>query len=276
MNELIRNLDFAAYRALDGLSISTLKVLRDSPMKYRHNLMTPREETPAMVLGTAAHCAILEPAKIKAEYVLWNGGTRRGKDWDAFKGANTDKHILTVDEFEAINGMRKSVRQFAPATRYLTEGEAEVSMLWTDPETGRACRGRIDWLTKIDGRWIIVDLKTTRTASAFGFGSQAAKLGYYLQLAYYFDGFYEITGQYPDMKILAVESSAPYEPALFSIPDEIIEQGRDEYRALLVKLSECEQANSWPPALEMEEPLTLPSWVYGAMDDDLSGLGLIA
>ena len=276
MNELIRNLDFPAYRALDGLSISNLKVLRDSPMKYRHNLMTPREETAAMALGTAAHCAILEPAKIKSEYVLWDGGTRRGKDWEAFKVDNAGKRILTVDEFETINGMRKAVRQFAPAARYLAEGEAEISMTWADPETGRACRGRMDWLTKIDGRDIIVDLKTTRSASAFGFGSQAAKLGYHLQIAYYFDGFHEITGRYPDMKILAVESSSPFEPAIFSVPEDIILQGREEYRNLLTRLTECERANNWPPALETEEPLTLPSWVYGSEDSDLSGLGLIA
>ena len=276
MNALHRNLDFAAYRALDGLSISSLKVLRDSPMKYHHALTAPHEETAAMALGTAAHTAILEPLKIKSEYVLWDSGARRGKEWEAFKSANIGKRILTVDEFETVNGMRKAVHTFAPAARYLVEGEAEVSMSWTDPETGRACRGRIDWLTKINGRPVIVDLKTTRCASLFGFGAHAAKLGYHLQLAYYFDGFYEITGLYPDMKILAVESSAPYEPAIFSVPEDIIEQGRDEYRSLLTRLDECERSNSWPPALDVEEPLTLPSWVYGSEDSDISGLGLTA
>lgn len=276
MNALHPGLDFAAYRSLEGLSISNLKVLRDSPLKFKHSMMTPHEETAAMALGTAAHCAILEPSKIKAEYVLWDQGTRRGKEWEAFKAANTGKRILTVDEFEAINGMRKSVRTYAPAAPYLAEGEAEVSMTWTDAVTGRPCRGRIDWLTEMDGSAVIVDLKTTRSVALFTFGAQSARLGYHLQLAYYFDGFHSITGRYPEMKILAVESSAPYEPALFSIPEDVILQGREEYRNLLTRLAECELSNHWPPALEVEEPLTLPSWVYGAMDDDLSGLGLIA
>ena len=271
---LTPGIPFADYLALPGLSISNLKVLRESPLKYLHNLTAPRTETAALALGTAAHTAILEPRKFNP--AVFTGATRRGKEWDAFLAAHAGEIILKQDDLDLVEGMRNSVRSYGPAMRYLVDGQAELTMQWADPATGRKCRGRIDWLTAIDGRPVIVDLKTTRSAKPFAFGGQAAKLGYHLQLAYYFDGFTAITGETPAMKIIAVESSAPFEPAVFSIPEDMILQGREEYQQLLQRLAECEETNNWPPALETESDLSLPTWAYGSEDDDVSGLGLIA
>ena len=271
---LTTGLPFSDYLALDALSISSLKVLGESPLKFQHALTSRRTETAAMALGTAAHMAILEPRRF--DPAVYTGAVRRGKEWEAFQSANQDKLILTQNDLDQVVGMRNSVRSFRPAMRYLVDGQAEVTMQWVDVETGRKCRGRIDWLTTLDGAHIITDLKTTKSAKAMAFGSQAAKLGYHMQLAYYFDGYLSITGVAPIMKIIAVESAAPHEPAVFSIPEDVILQGREEYRRLLTLLDECEETNNWPPALETESDLSLPSWAYGGEDDDVSGLGLIA
>lgn len=275
MNRLLKSLPFDEYLALDALSISRLKVLQESPLKFQHALTAERKETSSMALGSAAHLAILEPRRAEQDLIVWTGG-RRGKEWDAFKAAYADKVILTMDESDQVDGMRRSVRSYAPAMRYLAAGDAEVSMLWTDAITGRACRGRIDWLTTLDGRPVIVDLKTTKSAKPFMFGGQAAKLGYHLQAAYYQDGLEAITGERAAVIIVAVESAAPFEPAVFRVPDDVLEQGREEYRQLLTRLAECEESNHWPPALETESELTLPTWAFGSEDDDVSGLGLSA
>ena len=271
---LTPGIPFNEYLALPGLSISRLKILRESALKYQHALTAPRTESAAMALGSAAHTAILEPRKFKP--AVFTGATRRGKEWDAFLAAHNGETIMKADEVDQVDGMRNSVRSYRPAMRYLVDGQAEVSMQWEDAVTGRKCRGRIDWLTTIDGQDWIVDLKTTKSAKPFAFGGQAAKLGYHLQLAYYFDGYVAITGRTPRMAIIAVESSAPFEPAVFSIPDDVILQGREEYQQLLSTLAECEATNNWPPAHELEVELSLPTWAYGAEDDDLSGLGLSA
>ncbi len=271
---LTPGIPFDQYLALPGLSISALKVLRESPMKYKHALTAERRETASMALGTAAHQAILEPRKFNP--AVFTGATRRGKEWDAFLAAHAGDLIMKQDEVDQVHGMRNSVRSSAAAMRYLADGQAEVTMQWTDAATGRPCRGRIDWLTRIDGQPVIVDLKTTKSAKPFMFGGQAAKLGYHLQLAYYFDGFVAITGETPAMKIIAVENTAPFEPAVYSIPEDVILQGREEYQQLLSRLAECEETNNWPPASETESDLSLPTWAYDAEDNDVSGLGLIA
>src|SRR5512133_3499649 len=88
MCSLTEGIPFAEYLQLPGLSISALKLLRQSPLKFKHNLTAPRVETAAMALGTAVHTAVLEPHRLPTDYITWEGGTRRGKEWDAFKAAN--------------------------------------------------------------------------------------------------------------------------------------------------------------------------------------------
>lgn len=268
------NIPFTDYLKLPGLSASALKQLVRSPLNYKWNLDNPTEPSAAMALGSAAHTAILEPAKLKTDYILWDGGTRRGKAWDEFKASNAAKTILTADEFEDIKGMRRSVVNYDPAARYLKAGQAEMTMQWTD--LGRAFRGRVDWITEIDGRAVLVDLKTTQDARPFKFGADAFRLGYHIQFALYCDGYAALTGEMPRFVVIAVESKAPFEPAVFEVPDAVIERGREEYQNLVELLTECEKTNHWPPACETEQLLALPSYAYEQEDNDITDLGLTA
>lgn len=261
-------LTFEQYRALAGMSISSLKVLLESPLKFHYRQSTPRPTSAAQQLGTATHAAILEPETLSQKVVTWDGGTRRGKDWEAFKAENSDRLILTASEMDDVLGMRDSLRGFPPADKYLAMGQAEVSMQWRDAEVGTACRGRLDWLTRITGP-VIADVKSTKSVDPRRFAADVVRLGYHLQLAYYCDGFQAITGDFPEMVILAVESSAPYEPAVFTIPDEVILQGRAEYRRLLQVYEECCESGRWPAALTEATPLNLPSWAFDGSDDSI-------
>ena len=271
---LTPGIPFSDYLKLPGLSASQLKVLARSPLAYRYALDHPdHESTPAQLLGTAAHTAILEPHRLKTDYVLWNEGTRRGKAWEEFKAMNAGRSILTSDEFETVKGMHRSMRTFAPAMRYLEQGQAEMTMRWE--VAGRSFKGRADWITTVEGP-VIVDLKTTRDARPFKFGADAFRLGYHIQFALYVDGYHHIMGELPRFVVLAVENQPPFEPAVFEVPDEVIERGREEYERLVALLDECEAANHWPPACEVEQRLTLPSWAYEQEDENVSDLGLTA
>ena len=272
---ITHGLPFADYLKLPGLSASALKTLMRSPMNYRWKQDHPNHEsTPAQILGTAAHTAILEPHRLKTDYVLWNEGTRRGKAWDEFKAMNAGRSILTSDEYESVKGMHRSMRGFAPAMRYLEQGRAEATMQWK--MGGRLFKGRADWLTTIDGRPVIGDLKTTRDGRPFNFGADAFRLGYHIQFALYCDGFHVLAGELPRFVVLVVENQPPFEPAVFEVPDEVIELGREEYTRLVKLLNECEAANHWPPACEAEQRLNLPKYAYEQEDNDISELGLTA
>lgn len=265
------------YVALPGDSITRLKELRRSPKHYQYRLKNPKETT-ALSLGKASHCAVLEPERFDRDHAIWsrrtesgNLGPRNGKWWDAFKLEHAGKTIITEDEHIDVMAIQRAVRSDPDAMRYLAAGDPEVTMQWTI--WGRPCKGRADWLTTVDDRPVVVGLKTARDCREFVFGSQAAKLGYHLQWAYYFDGYEGITGNRPKMVEIVVESEPPYAVAVWVITDDIIQQGRDEYMVLLEQLAECERANSWPGPVVGEQNLSLPSWVYEA-NDDISELGL--
>ena len=266
---------FDQYLKLPGLSASALKKLMRSPLAFKWSQDHPdHSSTPSMALGTAAHTAILEPHRMKTDYVLWDGGDRRGKAWTEFKEAHTGKSILTASEFSDVKGMYDAVHGYAPAARYLKDGIAEVTIQWTDPTTGRAFRGRVDWVTVVDGRIVLVDLKTTRDTSPRKFGADAYKLGYHVQFALYVDGWSYLTSEIPRFVAIAVESKAPYEPAVFDVTEDVLVQGHEEYMRLQATLRECETTNSWPPAAQEEQELTLPAWSLNNEDEDLSDIGL--
>lgn len=269
----------AAYDAIDAINISRLKNLRRSGLHYQYALTHPYESA-ALTLGVATHVAVLEPERFETEFAIWANRTeagkmspRSGKVWDAFKASHAARTILTADEAADAQAIAAAVRGDATAMKYLESGDPEVSMQW-DIE-GRACKGRIDWLTTIEGVPYIVGLKTTRDCRHFAFGAQAAKLEYGMQWAYYHDGFWAITGKQPRMIEIVVESDAPYAVATYRIEDDILLQGRDNYLQLLKTLAECEAAGEWPGPELGEQILTLPSWYYPT-DDDMSDLGLQA
>ena len=275
MSAIHRGLTFAEYRALPGIGITSLKSMGRSPLHFKYDLDHPKESK-AMGLGTAAHCAILEPERFGEEVAIWTEGRRAGKVWDAWEAANAGLIQLKPAEAALVYGMRDAVQNYPAAMEYLVSGHAEAAMTWTDPETGHACRGRADWITEINGVPVLVGLKTARDCRHFPFASQSSKLGYHLQWAYYADGFFEITGQNPKVVEIVVESAAPHEPRVYVVSDDILDAGRVEYHRLLVQLTECERAGEYPPLVMNEEVLTLPTWVYGGEDEDLSDLGLTA
>jgi hypothetical protein len=267
------------YLVMPGCSISRLKELRRSPQHYRYLLEHPKESAP-LTLGRAAHCAVLEPERFDRDHAVWDRRTesgnmapRNGKWWDAFKLEHDGKTIITADEFDETCAIQRAVRGNADAMRYLDAGDPEVTLQWD--AFGRQCKGRVDWLTTVDGEPVLVGLKTARDCRHYQFGSQAARLGYHLQWAYYFDGFKAITGKMAKVIEIVVEAEAPHAVVVYVIPDDILQQGMDEYLALLDQLAECERLGNWPGPSVGEQILTLPSWVY-ADDEDLSDLGLEA
>lgn len=269
---LHRRIPFDRYREALGMNISALKEMARSPLHYRHRLDTPRASS-ALTLGAVAHTAVLEPHRFLAEYALWDERddddkvrARRGKAWEAFKASCGSKRIVKAEEYAAAMAMRDAVRD-SIGGRYLRKGDPEVSMVWNDGESKRLCKGRIDWLTHVDGIDCLVGLKTARDARPLPFGNQAAKLGYHLQWAFYRDGYTAATGRPVRLVEIVVESAPPHDVVVFVIPSDVIEQGQEEYRECLTALARCETTGEWPGTATEEQLLSLPSWVYDAQDD---------
>lgn len=257
---LYYNMSFEEYASIPALNGSALVHMRRSPMYFRYKMDNPEPPTPAMVLGTATHRLILEPDRV-GDFAVWGlleeEKVRRGKVWDSFCELNKGAMIVTVAERDAMVGMAAGARRNLPILKYANaKGRTEVSMFWT--ENGRRFKGRIDKL--LDGRHTICDLKTTRSCQRHAFGSQSYKLGYHIKMGLYWRGYRALTGHDPHMKLLAIESKAPHESAVYRITSDVLLQGLEDADALIKTLAECEATNRWPAEQEEETDLQLPIW----------------
>jgi hypothetical protein len=261
------------YDEIDAVNFSTLKELAVSPKRYRYRLDNPKPQTKPMAFGVAIHTAVLEPERFGDEYVMFTGKQKRGKKWDAFKAENAGKKILTRAEYVEAARVRDAVRADPVAMQYLERGEPEVAMVWEDEETGTLCKGRMDWRCA-DPDHVLVDLKSARSIEAFMFGRSGGRLLYHMQTSFYADGFKALTGTDPTFKVVSVEQEPPHDVAVYNMPAEVSDLGRDEYRSLLVKLKFHRERDEWPGyANGCELDFNLPPWMMGD-DDELSDLGL--
>ena len=255
----------AEYRAAAGVNWSTLKYMRDSPMAYQHAVMVPRADSAPLMLGRAVHTLVLQPDQFDAQFVVWDGGDRRGSEWKAFAEANSTRTILKMDEMALASRIADAVFNHAPALDLLQGCTFEAPLVWHDPATELLCKARPDAIHAGDG--LLIDLKTTRCAENRRFGLECARLGYALQLAHYAAGCEHAAGFVPQRHILiAVEKDAPHDVGVFEVADMHKELARDEVAMLLQRVKECRAERRWPGRYAEPQILQLPAYVEGELE----------
>lgn len=256
------------YRSIRAVNHSTLKVLEHSPKHYRQNLSNPTE-TDALRLGIAAHCAVLEPKRFASEFAVWrerkaNGDTlqRRGEEWRAFVAANPGCTIITEDQESDALTMQLAISGCREAMEYLSHGHPEVTLLWEI--NGRACKGRVDWITDLGNGPVLVGVKTAADVRIDFFSRVAARLLYHCQWPFYFDAYEAITGVRPaEVVEIVVEKKEPHDVVVYVIGDDTLKVGRNKYLELLAKLDDCERENRWPGVGgDTKQIFSLPSYMY--------------
>ncbi len=275
----LHTLTRAQYDALDRVNFSTLKLIGTSPAHYQHRMKTgDSDDTDARARGRCVHLAVLEPEKFREQVVVWDGGTRRGKDWESFKARNAEKEILKPEPYEEVITIAKAVRGSDQAARYLVEGRSEVAVLWDHvvPEMGGLpgyrirCKALLDRITPVG----IIDLKSTRDASPDGFGRECANYESHVQASFYSDGYRAATGKELPYILIATEAAPPHVVQAYRVREDDLENGRETYRGWLDRLDMCRREQAWPGYSTTEMDLVLPPWATPQDDNDVSGLGL--
>jgi hypothetical protein len=258
------------YHASPGVSPSRAKAARLSPKHYRHFRDHPKTPTPAMILGSAEHCAVLEPDAFALRYTVWTGGRRAGKEYDAFCAASGGRIVLSADDYERCGGMRRAVAAHAVAGPMLVDPSRiiEASLYWRDPATQLECHGRPDLLLPR----AVVDLKTTRTMDGRLMTAEAIRFGYHISAAAYLDGLENIGQPRAEAILIYVESSPPFDVAVRPLRDVMLRTGRKEWHGLLTAIDQATESHEWPGVAEDEMwPMDLPAWADGAAGITLDG-----
>lgn len=278
--QVIEGMSNDAYHANEAISASGLKLIGRSPLHYWAAYIdpnrAPREETPALRLGTAIHTAVLEPMRFAAEYAVAPKVDRRTKEgketWAAFEAecAAAGKNVISDGEFATCMAISERLNRHPAASVLFRSGIAETSMFWVDPETEVVCKCRPDWLIK---GVACVDVKSTQDASAVAFARSVWNYEYHMAAAWYLDGMKICLGeQAPSAFIFAAfEKEAPHAVAFYNADAEMIELGRREYRRRLKIYAACKRSNVWPGYDPSITSLSLPAWVLKAANDNEPG-----
>ena len=266
--EIKKNLSIEEYHTGPGISKSALDQIARSPAHFLAYKTAPHEPTPAMLLGSAFHSLVLEPGEFDARYCVAPEGidrrTKLGKEaWAEFEYEANGKEILKPDIMFTVRGMAQSVMAHPLARSLVTGGTAEQSIFW-EPSVveGVLSKCRPDYTKGLtDGRYAVVDLKSTEDARPAAFERSAWNFRYHVQSAYYWDGSTEAFGRAPDAFIfIAVEKAPPYAVAVYEASMEMLNAGREEYFRNLRVYKDCMDSGSWPAYPVEITKLMPPRW----------------
>lgn len=244
-----------AYHASAGISKSGLDYILKSPAHFQAYITQQQENTTAFLIGSATHCAILEPNKMLDRYVVADID-RRTKEGKAIakEVEETGKEVLTLSQYDQVMGMANAVKKHGKAAEYLSDGYPEVSCF--EEYHGVNARARADWFRR-DG--VIVDIKTTEDASPREFSKSCAKYGYHRQEALYRDLFTLAGEEIHTFVFVVVEKKAPYAVAVYELDDDSVEFGRTEVQRAISTYRECLAMNEWPGYPDEVKTISLPN-----------------
>jgi exodeoxyribonuclease VIII len=252
------------YHAAAGISKSGLDLIARSPYLYRHRQVV--EQTKAMLIGSAVHCAVLEPATFPHRYTVApsaDGRTKAGKELLArFAEDNAGKTILPAGDYDQVVAMANATWRHPAARNILTGGQAEMSIF--KDHHGALCKVRPDWITED----LLVDVKTTQDASPDAFSKACWNYRYHVQAALYLDvANAAMADRFSSFVFIAIEKPAPFQVAVYVADAAMVEAGRVVYHRDLATYRKCVETDTWPGINEGKiASIGLPYWAASKVE----------
>ena len=183
--------------------------------------------------------------------------------WELFEKANSGKIFMAADDREIVEGCVKAIDAYPCVIKrgMFQKGMNEVTIIYTDFETGIRCKSRLDHLSA-DG--FVDDLKTAADTTVYGFGRAIAKLRYYLQAGAYFIAANTVGIEIKGVRLCGVCSKPPFQVIVGEFSEAYLNIGQMEYcRALNIE-KECRELGFYP---NLNLPQSLPS-LYDVYNPD--------
>lgn len=269
--------DVAYHADLSAVSSTGIRKILKSPATFKNHILDglAPEPTDAMKFGTLVHRAVLEGTDFLKAYVVepeFSGYTLDGRESKQSKDAKQKRDawryeqqlagnlVVTQKERDDIQGIVEAIINHEDAFALLKDGVTEVSGYYRDPETGIYCRIRPDFYSP--GLGVLLDLKTTQDVEEGAFSRTIWNFRYDCQLAMYGEGAGIITGRpVTYYAFIAVEPNPPYEVAVYTADQALIEIGAEDYHRALRTLKQCVETNNYPRAQRKMQDIGLPGWV---------------
>ncbi|WP_318205331.1 PD-(D/E)XK nuclease-like domain-containing protein [Streptomyces sp. SCL15-4] len=235
------------------------------PAQFKYDRDNPPSPKREFDLGHAAHRLVLGVGEelVFTEYEDWRTkAAREERDAIRYDGAVP----LLAHEGEQVQAMADAVRRHPIAGPLFTPGtgRAELSIFWTDRETGVRCRVRPDWLKELPGLVLAADYKTIKSADPETVSRAIRDHSYHQQDAFYTDGIWVALNP-ADVRFVFVFQSkqAPYLITVRELAQQDRDIGRARNQRALRLYADCERTGIWPdwtgPVTEIPT-ISMPSY----------------
>lgn len=267
------NINF--YHGADAVSHSKLEVYRRRPELYRRMYVqksVQREgSSKAFDIGSALHCAVLEPEHYAARFPVSIYSDFRKAEAKAWRDEQLAKGntVLAVDDAETVRKMRDAILAHRTASSLLTGGEAEVSWRMKFPGLPVPLQCRTDYISTGESPYV-VDIKTTESLDDDGFRNFEAafvKFGYHRQAAWYMDLLYELGLTCRRFYFVVVEKCEPFGVSVFKPDIESIMIGLKENHRDRDRLAESYKTNIWQNTPDEVQEIGVPKWYAKKVED---------
>lgn len=259
------NVPFPLYVSLAAMNHSTLKRMKKSPAHFKYERAT--EPGDGARLGTATHTLLFEPERFKPIPPPINPKTGNPfgsgtKAWDEYAAQNPDALIMSDDEARTCREQVSALKAHATLGPPLTadNGVNEVTLVWTDEETGMLCKARLDRYVPHFGA---IDLKTVDInigSDGEGFARQAINLSYHSAQAFYQRGMRACNLTDTSFLFAVVESDAPFGIKVYELGEATLRCGEVLVSEWMGKLAKALRTGEWPGYHDGITTLEAPEW----------------
>lgn len=235
----------------DHISASDIKNFLKSPKYYFWNKYrkTEKDEGRHFAIGSALHELIMEPHLFNSNYTVIPKLDKRTKEgklaYENFMLQAEGKTIINEEEMVIISDMAEGAVNNKIFMSFLENSHRELSAYMIDESTGLKLKMRPDILC--NNKSTIVDIKSCLDSSPKQFKGNVYAYGYSLSAAFYCDNLNR-----ENYIFAAIEKSQPYQTSLYSLNDEMMEYGRNQYRIGLDLLKWSYDNNYWCDYNEFE------------------------
>lgn len=201
------------YLGKAALSSSSIKLLLDSPKKYKYVTEYGSQESNALDAGWLFHTAILEPDVFEKQ-IFVDVQDKRSK---AYKLAKEEHgKVYTMKQKNDAERLADAFLRNEHALQLITNCEFEVPAIGMIQ--GYPFRGKADVLDS----YRVVDLKTTSDLKAFPYASR--KYGYDVQVYIYSELFNK---PYEEFKFIAIDKGS-LDIGIYDVSEEFYNSGKDK------------------------------------------------
>lgn len=238
----------AEYHEHPALSSTGAKKLLQAPAIFDHWRRNPEPPKREFDLGSAIHSEVLGTG-YEIEVLDFKDYRTNDAKNAASDARDAGKIPVLRHQYDEVVPASKAVLKDKLARPWFeAEGDAEVSMFSTDPETGIEMRCRFDRLLKpVKGRHAAVDLKSIGTsASPDDFAKSAARFGYDVSQEHY---RYTHDPEHVDdleFVFVVVEREAPHLVGVYVLDPEFVEIGRKKAAKARRLFAEHTASKKWP------------------------------